>query len=178
MSQQPYSGRGAGSGGTILLTLVSAALFLYVGFVLELSGISGNPVYDGSVAAFTWGARVVGIGLVLAAGVSALQLPWAAALDFVLSVIAAAGCLGVGAIWLWFSDSQGLLLVLFGLLNASSAKGAWVEWRAARANLPPPEGIPVAGRICDDPACGATNAADARFCQRCGKHMGAPGAAP
>ena len=128
-------------GDSILMSLISAGLFLYVGFMLGLVGISGNPIYDGSVAAFTWGARIVGIGLLVVVGLNLVRLPGAAMLDLFLSALAALGCLVVGVIWLAFGDMQGFLLLLFGLLNASAMKAAWTRWRTVRffARATPPD---------------------------------------
>lgn len=117
------------------LTLVSAGLFLYVGFGLGLTGVSGNPLYDGSVAALTWGARIVGIGLLVSFGLSYFRTPGAALLDLMLAGLAAGGCLVIGAIWLAFADAQGVLLLLFGLLNASATRAAWarLQWQRRAA---------------------------------------------
>lgn len=140
MSAAPRSNSDAdvpppGRGAELLLSLVSAALFLYVGFGLGLSGASGDAWYDGSISVFTWGAKIVGIGLLVSAVLFYFRVPGAALVDFGLAALAAAGCLVVGAIWLIFQDGQGILLLLFGVLNGSAAKGAWQRWRrrAARA---------------------------------------------
>ena len=119
-----------GAGGDIFLSLISAGLFLYIGFGLGLVGISGNALYDGSVAALVWGSRVVGFGILVATAMTYFRVPGAALLDFLLAVAAATGCLAIGVIWMAFSDWQGFLLLLFGLLNASAARGAWQRWRA------------------------------------------------
>lgn len=128
--------RRAGRGGeSLFLSIVSAALFLYVGFGLGLVGRSGNAIYDGSVTALVWGARVVGLGLLIIAAMSYFRVPGTAALDFGLALVAAVGCLGVGLIWMVYSDMQGILLLLFGLLNGSAARAAWQRWR--RGGAPP-----------------------------------------
>jgi len=121
----------------VLMTIVSAGLFLYVGFGLGLAGISGNRIYDSSVTALTWGARVVGIGILVALLLSYVRVPGALVLDFLLALLATALCAVVGAIWLIFSDWQGVLLLLFALLNASAAKSAWQRWRGPRAASAP-----------------------------------------
>ena len=42
-----YGGsQASGVGGDVLMTIVSAGLFLYVGFGLGLAGISGNRIVD------------------------------------------------------------------------------------------------------------------------------------
>jgi hypothetical protein len=162
-------------GGSTLLSLVSAALFLYVGFFLGLSGISGNPVYDGSVAVFTWGARVLGIGLLLTTLLSAMRLPLATPVDFALALAAAVGCLTVGAIWMVFGDYQGLLVIFFGLLNASAAKSAWYAWRRAQTVPSKPQPVQPGVLRCHNPACGAGNNPEALFCQQCGQRLRADG---
>lgn len=123
----------AGSGGEVFLSLISAGLFLYVGFWLGLTGISDSALYNGSVTALTWGARVVGIGLLITVAMTYFRVPGALTLDLGLAALAAAGCLVIGLIWLAFSDMQGILLLLFGLLNGSAAKSAWQRWQAQRA---------------------------------------------
>ena len=66
------------------------------------------------------------------------RVPGAATLDLVLSVVAAAGCLAVGTIWMASKDTDGFLLVLFGVLNASAARSAWGRWQAGRLSPRPP----------------------------------------
>jgi hypothetical protein len=120
------------TGGDVLVTLVSAGLFLYIGFGLGLRGISGEALYDGSVAALVWGARCVGIGTLVALAMAYLRVPGMLTLDLVLSAAAAAGCLVIGVIWIVSGDNEGFLLLLFGLLNGSAARSAWQRWRGAR----------------------------------------------
>jgi hypothetical protein len=119
--------------GDFLLSLVSAGLFLYVGFGMGLVGASGDALYDGSVAALVWGARIVGFGILIAAAMSYFNVPGATLLDLALSVTAAAGCLVIGVIWMVYEDAQGFLLLLFGLLNASAVRAAWQRWHASHA---------------------------------------------
>lgn len=121
------------AGGDFLLALFSAGLFLYVGFGMGLVGVSGDALYDGSVTALVWGARIVGFGILIAAALSYCNVPGADLLDLVLAVVAAAGCLVIGVIWMVYGDTQGFLLLLFGLLNGSSVRGAWQRWHRDRA---------------------------------------------
>ena len=116
-----------------IMTLISAGLFLYVGFIYAPVGISGNALYDGSVTAFTWGARFVGIGLLLVAGLSFTGLSVVFLVDMIVSVVAAAGCVLVGVIWLMHNDMQGVLILLFGVFNSSAAAASWRRWNASRA---------------------------------------------
>jgi hypothetical protein len=134
-SHRPVTARSTGS--DLFVTLISAALFLYVGFGLGLVGVTDNPLYDGSVAALVWGARVVGVGLLVVAVLVALKLPFADALDFFLAALASAGCLVIGAIWIAFgTTANGFLLILFGLLNGHAARTAWLRWRVWRRASP------------------------------------------
>jgi len=121
-------------GGDIVLSLVSAGLFLYVGYVLL--GGTGDPVYVGSIKALKWGACVVGVGILLTLGMTLARIPGAALLDVAISALAPALCLVVGVIWLIFSDTDGILLLLFALLNGGATRSAWYRWRRQR---PPSE---------------------------------------
>ncbi|MGD8451041.1 MAG: hypothetical protein PVJ57_04415 [Phycisphaerae bacterium] len=123
-------------------TLISAGLLLYMGFYVGLEGCSDSAFYNGSVAAFTYGAQGVGIGLLIVAGLLWARLPVALLLDMIVGVVAAAGCLVIGAIWLLFNDMTGVLLVLFGAWNSVAARNAWQHWRlfgklSSAANPPP-----------------------------------------
>jgi hypothetical protein len=124
------------------MEVVSAGLFLYVGFGLGLVGISGDALYDGSVTALVWGSRVVGIGILAVIVLTYARVPGVGILDLVLSSVAAAGCLLIGLIWLVNSDLQGILLVLFGVVNASAARGAWSRWRGAGSRSAAERGPP------------------------------------
>lgn len=114
------------------MTFVSAALFLYVGFGLGLRGVSGNAVYDGSVAVFTWGAKVIGVALLVCGALEWMRLRIAVLLDLLTAGAATAMCLGVGAVWLLNSDMEGVLLLLFAALNGSATRAAYERWSATR----------------------------------------------
>lgn len=140
MSESPSFQRGTPappSGESLLLSLISAGFFLYVGFFLGLSGISDSAVYNASVAAFTWGARVVGIGLLVSTIMLFFRIPGATLLDLLLTGLAAGGCLIIGAIWLAFGDMWGIMLLLFGMFNFNSTKNAWRLWQGRRAPTMP-----------------------------------------
>lgn len=114
-----------GMGEDMLWTLISAGLFLYVGFGWGLSPTSdAAPLYALSVHAFTWMARIVGIGLVVVAALCALRLPFADWLNVGVSALAAAGCAFVAAVWIAYSDGQGYLILLFALVNAMATRSA------------------------------------------------------
>lgn len=123
--QGPAPAPPARDGGAPLMSLISAALFLYVGFGLGLRGVSSQPVYDGSVTLLVWMARVVGIGLLCVAALEFAGVRGAALFDALLAGIAAVVCLGVGGVWIAYADSQGWLLFIFALVNASAARSAW-----------------------------------------------------
>lgn len=126
------SGPEPDGGSDLLVSLISAGLFLYVGFGLSMVGVSQNPLYDGSVALFTWGARIIGIAILVGAGLSVARLPVASLIDLLIAAAATGLCAVVGVIWLLFSDMQGLLILLFALLNGRAAQNAWVRWNATR----------------------------------------------
>jgi hypothetical protein len=110
---------------SLFWSLISAGLFLYVGFYLGMVGTSDSAFYNGSVAAFTWGARIVGIGILVLAGLNLLRVPGAAYVDLVVSGLASGGCLVIGAIWIMYNDTgDGILVLLFGLINGSAARAS------------------------------------------------------
>jgi|GEM_PF-4500271 len=74
----------------VLLPLISAGLFLYIGFGLGLVGVSGQAVYDVSVAALVWGARIVGLGLLLVAALSWRGVPAVCGSETALAALATA----------------------------------------------------------------------------------------
>ncbi|MFQ5806924.1 MAG: hypothetical protein ACE5I3_10785 [Phycisphaerae bacterium] len=111
------------------MSIISALLFLYVGFGLGLVGVSGDPLYDGSVTAFVWMAKVVGIGMLTVAGLTYARLSFACPLNFVMALLATTGCLAAGAIWVAYGDGSGFLILIFALLNGSAARSAWLVWR-------------------------------------------------
>jgi hypothetical protein len=113
-----------------LMSIISALLFLYIGFGMGLVGLSDQELYNGSVTAFVWMARIVGIGMLVVAGLTYVRLPFVYALDFILALLATVGCVVTGVIWIVYGDRSGYLLLIFGLLNASAARSAWRLWRA------------------------------------------------
>jgi hypothetical protein len=135
-------------GGDVFMTLISAGLFLYVGFGLALTGISGSPLYDGSVACLTWGARGIGLALLIVAALRALAHFGVLAqrhilasrgvdlLDLALAAAATLLCAGVGLIWLRFADTTGILLLIFALLNGNTTRAAWSRWQATQPAPP------------------------------------------
>ncbi len=130
----------------IFTALISAGLFLYVGFGLGLVGVTGDAIYDGSVTVLVWGARCIGFAILLGLLMSLLKLPGATLVDLFSSLVATLLCLGVGVIWIYFSDTDGFLLFIFALVNASAAHSTWKVWQYSRAvgqyepPLAPPSG--------------------------------------
>lgn len=113
-----------------LWTIIIALLFLYLGFFAPfVPNIDDPAVQKVSIHAFNWMARLVGIGLLLIAALSFARVPFVQPLNFVVTLIAAAGCLGAGAIWMANGYTTGLLILIFGVLNAASARSAWLSWR-------------------------------------------------
>jgi|GEM_PF-4379153 len=110
--------------------MLSGVLFLYVGFGLGLVGVSGDALYDGSIVALVWTARVVGIGLLALSGLTLLRLPFVTPLNLLFSALASLGCLIPGAIWLVHGDMQGVLLCIFGLWNGAATINIWRAWKA------------------------------------------------
>jgi len=114
------------------LTIVVALLFLYLGFYAAFVPRDNDPAIQKiSIHAFNWMARIVGVGLLAVAVLSYAQIALARPLNFLLALLAAVGCLGAGAIWMANGYSTGFLIVIFGVLNAYTARGAWLTWRKA-----------------------------------------------
>jgi hypothetical protein len=111
------------------MSIISALLFLYVGFWLRLVGMSDEWLYDGSVTAFVWMARIVGIGLLVVAALTYARQPFVYPLNFVMALLATIGCLATGVIWIAYGDGNGLLIVIFGLVNASATRTGWRIWQ-------------------------------------------------
>jgi hypothetical protein len=121
-----------GVGESAMWALISAAIFLYVGFGLGLVGTSGDKLYDGSVLAFVWMARVVGVALVLVAILLFTGMPGAGFINLTASILATVGCAATGAVWMLHGDMQGFLLLIFAAVNGSAARRAWQDWQSRR----------------------------------------------
>jgi hypothetical protein len=126
--------------GDIFMTLVSAALFLYVGFWSSFDLTGESALLDRAIVVFNWGARIVGVGLLLVAGLLYLRVRGAALLDLVLAALATLICAVPGAIWIGHGYTRdGFLVLVFALINASATRGAWLHWQALRVVPPPPD---------------------------------------
>lgn len=123
----PRPARQAGGEG-VFMTLISAAIFLYVGFGMGLAPFDSAPEpYRLATIGFVWMARIVGVGLLLVAVMGMMRVRGALMIECGLAGLAAAICLLTGAIWIYYGDNQGFLLLLFGLLNGSAARSALVR---------------------------------------------------
>ena len=111
------------------MSIISALLFLYIGFWLRPVGMTGEQPYDGSVTAFVWMARIVGIGLLVVAALTYARQPFVYPLNFIMALLATIGCLATGVIWIAYGDRDGYLIVIFGLLNGSATRTAWRIWQ-------------------------------------------------
>ena len=108
-------------------TLVSAAIFLYFGFVSPFIPFDSDPPAQRyAVLGFTWMGRIVGVGLLVVFLLTMMRVSRVALLELVLAGLATIGCLLCGAIWMAHDyTQQGFLLLIFGLLNASTTHAAW-----------------------------------------------------
>ncbi|MFN0136699.1 MAG: hypothetical protein ACKVS9_11360 [Phycisphaerae bacterium] len=114
-------------GEPMLLTIISAVVFLYFGFYRSYTPTAdAAPFYALSVHGFTWMARTVGIGLLIVAGLTFARLPASEWVNLIVSVIAAFGCLAIATTWLLYNDGDWILIMLFGLLNLGAVRGAWL----------------------------------------------------
>lgn len=118
-----------------VVTLVSAGLFLYVGFGLGVIGISDQPLYNASVDWLVWNARIIGGALLALFVLELTPLRFVPVARLMISGAATLLCVAVGGIWLMYSDYDGILLLVFGALNASGTYDAWL--RLAPAGSPP-----------------------------------------
>jgi hypothetical protein len=109
-------------------TFISALIFLYVGFGMNMKGISGSALYDGSVNGFTLLAKILGIALLLAGAGAMMRLRLALGIEMIVAALATAGCAIAGIIWVMFNDMQGFLLLIFALVNGSSTRNAFLDW--------------------------------------------------
>ncbi len=111
------------------MSIISALLFLYVGFWLKPVGMMEEQFYNDSVTAFVWMARIVGIGLLVVAALTYARQPFVYPLNFIMALLATIGCLATGVIWIAYGDGSGYLIVIFGLVNASATRSAWRIWQ-------------------------------------------------
>lgn len=110
---------------------IGAALMLYVGFGMNLSGISDSALYNGSVAAFTWTMKIGGALMGLSALL--LYLGWEPSLffDAILTGVVGVVLIGSGGVWMLHQDMQGILSLIFGAMFLVSARRSWLLYIAA-----------------------------------------------
>ena len=128
-----YEQRPAAPAGDLsFMTIISALIFLYFGFMAPYIPFEDDPVLQKySILGFNWMARIVGIGLLIVAGLTYARIKLAEPLDFFLALLAAVGCVGAGLVWMMHGyTANGVLIGIFGLLNASAARSAWIAWRS------------------------------------------------
>ncbi|MBN2446461.1 MAG: hypothetical protein JXO22_07045, partial [Phycisphaerae bacterium] len=83
---------------------------------------------------FRWGARIIGIGLLIATVLGfARAVLTTLLLDAILSGLATLLCACVGLIWLIHGDMDGILVGVFAFVNGSAATNSWRHWQLARA---------------------------------------------
>jgi hypothetical protein len=136
MANTPQDHRRPGPGldEAPLMTLIAAAIFGYFGFIAPFMVVEEPLSQRVTILIFNWMARVVCVGLGAVFLLGMLRSSFAAPLNWGLTVLAAAGCLIAGATWLFNGyTAEGFLIVLFGALNASAARGAWRAWRQGTA---------------------------------------------
>jgi hypothetical protein len=135
MAEQPNPQRArpiVPSGESAFMSILAAALFLYVGFGLSPVYI-GNAIRDGAIAAFFWMARIVGVGLVAVAALAFVNRTLSSLLNLVMGAIATVGCTGAGVILLAYGEVwNAVLLILFGAVNGHATRNAWQSWNASR----------------------------------------------
>lgn len=110
---------------------IGAALMLYVGFGMNLSGVSDSAFYNGSVAAFTWTMKIGGIAMGAVALLLWAGLRPALLVDAVLAAAIGAVLMGTGLVWMANGDMQGILNLVFGVLFLGAAKTSWQAHRFA-----------------------------------------------
>lgn len=116
-------------GADAFLSLLSAAAFAYFGFYVGMRGVSDNTLYNASVDGFTLMAKGLAIGLFLVALFNLSGARAGLLLDAVLSTLASVASLAIGIIWLAFSDTQGVLLLIIAGVCATAAFSSFRTWR-------------------------------------------------
>jgi hypothetical protein len=120
-----YAPAGGAEPRAAIYAFASAALFLYYGFMLAPKGVSDSQVYNISVLAFVWTARIIGVGMLLVGLMSLARVRSAAMIELVLAWLATIACLGAGAIWVAHGDvATGILPLVFGIVNGMAASDA------------------------------------------------------
>lgn len=118
---------------SVFWAVVSGLIFLYFGFYAPFIPPDDPPSVTYSVIGFTWMARIVGVAMILVAVLQWTRLPGASFVNMIAAVLAAGGCMIAGGVLFAHQyTNQGVLLLLFGLLNVGSARAAIAGWRHAQ----------------------------------------------
>lgn len=120
--------------GNVSNALLEAALLLGIGFYLRyigLQGISPSRLYNFSVDAAIWTFLIGGVLIAIVALLCLTGRPWALLADCVAGSLIGASILACGAVWLFHSDIQGIILILVGLFDLNSARGSWGNYQLA-----------------------------------------------
>ena len=111
--------------------IIAAGVFLFLGFYLAGEG-SGPPYYVFAVKVFPWAAKILGFGLLITTALAYFRVAGGALLHMLMTGAAALICLVVGLIWLISGDILGVLLLVFGLVDAAAARNMYSAWRASQ----------------------------------------------
>jgi len=114
--------------------LIAGLVFLYIGFI-HLAPPAGVPSLEHyTIAAVYWGTRGLGLALLVVAGLYTLGLAAAAWLGLIAEGLAATLCIGAGAtLFAYGYPTDGVVLLILGLLSAREALGAWRMTQRPRA---------------------------------------------
>lgn len=121
------------------MALFAAALMLTFGlyyWTSELVGISDSKLYNASVTGFVWTLLIGGVMMLLSAGL--LFVCWRQALlaDAIMTLAVGVALLLLGLIGVVYGLTHGffsferILLVIFGAMFVSSARGSWLAHRS------------------------------------------------
>ena len=138
-------------------TLLEAAVLLFVGFYFlgGLSGISDSQIYNTSVTAVRLAFQGGGVAMLVVAMLCWIGWRYALAVDAVVSAILGLAFLITGGIWLVNGDMMGVLILIFGVMDLSSARASWARhlfvtsssFSAGAAFVPEAEAAPDPGTL-------------------------------
>lgn len=108
-------------------TLLEAVVLLLMGFYL-FGYFGDDPVYSpGNLLCLA--CRIGGFGLLGATVMRALGWPLALLADALMNAAISLVFIYIGAIWAYFGDIIGFLLLFFGVLSLNSARGTFADYR-------------------------------------------------
>lgn len=133
-SQEPPSPNYAAESfyGSPFMTAIAGAIFLYFGFAHFAGEWTGPEMHVRVIVALAWLTRIVGIALLLVAGLAAMKVAASILLDAAVSGVAGVGCMLGGAAMAYWGYVDGYLLLIFGAINLHAAWNAWQRWQARR----------------------------------------------